>query len=272
MSLLQPVAKMFGLEIYAGDEVAAVEAVAPADPAHELITIATPNPEQIVQAQENDDFHASLQSFDLLLPDGVGLVLASQLLALSPDEQRIKARITGTDFLEKLLFRAYEHGHTVLVVGGREYGTTENTVQLAPLKDAHYPELHTPQPRFFWTAGYKNVAEPTEQEEKELTALVKRLKPEMVFVSFGAPHQEFWVESHREVLSTAGVQTVMVVGGAFDFLLGKVQRAPELLQGVGLEWLYRLVQEPWRWKRQLRLFTFAKHILQEFLEPHISQK
>ena len=272
MPQLTPVAKMFGLTLYAGAELTAVEAVAPRSESelpHDITLIGTPNPEQVVLAHENKNFLAALQELDLLLPDGIGLVAASQLLALSPDESRIRDRITGVDFVQKLLVRAAETGSTVLVIGGRALGDSA-AHQLHELRAAQVPELRQAQPKFFWHEGYADVAQPSEEEEHTLCTYIKQLRPALVCVAFGAPHQEQWLVEHRELLADAGTQTAIVVGGAFDFLTGSVKRAPVLIQAIGLEWLFRLIQEPWRLRRQLKLLTFCKLVVQEFLNPRVS--
>ena len=89
------------------------------------------------------------------------------------------------------------------------------------------------------------------------------MKPSIILVAFGAPWQEQWVVNHREFLEKNKVKLVMVVGGAIDMLTGKVQRAPKFVQQLQLEWLFRLIQQPWRWKRQLRLIQFIGHVLKE---------
>ena len=79
----------------------------------------------------------------------------------------------------------------------------------------------------------------------------------MVFVAFGAPWQEKWVIEHEELLNKSGVELVMVVGGSFDMLLGGLKRAPMWIRAIGMEWLFRLAQEPRRFKRQLKIFKFV---------------
>ncbi len=81
-----------------------------------------------------------------------------------------------------------------------------------------------------------------------------------MFVAFGSPEQEKWIYQNRASLQ--GV-TCIGVGGAFDFIGGRVGRAPRLIQKIGLEWLFRLVKQPWRWKRQLRLVEFVWLVLKE---------
>lgn len=108
---------------------------------------------------------------------------------------------------------------------------------------------------------------PRATEHTALLSCIQSVAPDILFVAFGAPAQEKWVIEHKAVLEKAGVRLVMVVGGAFDMLLGKVERAPQWMRSIGLEWLYRLIQEPWRWKRQIALITFMKLVFQDLMKP-----
>ncbi|MGB3020405.1 MAG: WecB/TagA/CpsF family glycosyltransferase, partial [Microgenomates group bacterium] len=82
----------------------------------------------------------------------------------------------------------------------------------------------------------------------------------LIFVAFGSPYQEKWIYENRASLQ--GI-TCIGVGGAFDFLSGRVARAPKLIQSIGLEWLYRLMRQPWRWRRQLQLPVFIYLVLKQ---------
>ncbi len=121
-------------------------------------------------------------------------------------------------------------------------------------KAGHYWQLG---PNLYWTPGYKQVAQATQPEEKRLRAIVQELRPTIVFAAFGAPQQEEWLVSHHDFLEKQGVKLGLAVGGSFDILFGRLSRAPRWLRFIGLEWLYRLIQEPWRWQRQTRLLRFV---------------
>lgn len=207
-----------------------------------LTTIYTPNPEQVVLSRENGGFGEILRQGDILLPDGVGLIWASRLLSLKTGQPPLAERIAGVEVVSMLWAEAPTQGWRVLVVGGRQYQ------QLGEQ----------------WLPGYENVQQPTTAEEAEVVLVIEETQPDIVFVAFGAPWQEQWIHTHRPLLEKAGVSLAMAVGGSFDFLLGKVKRAPVWMQKFGLEWLYRLLQQPWRWKRQLRLLKFIGLTLQEW--------
>lgn len=206
-----------------------------------LSYIVTPNPEQIVLANTSLEFNQALNQADLYLPDGAGLVIARQWLHFLGKATSVQERITGVGVVMHLLALAAAQNYRVVVVGGRGY---ESYLQAHPTA-------------FKWIEGYRTAAQPTAAEEQAVGAQLRALKPDIVLVALGAPWQEQWVVSHHALLTQLNVKVVMVVGGAIDFVTGKVRRAPRGWQHLGLEWLYRLIQEPWRWKRQLSLLKFV---------------
>ncbi|MDQ5951415.1 MAG: N-acetylglucosaminyldiphosphoundecaprenol N-acetyl-beta-D-mannosaminyltransferase [Patescibacteria group bacterium] len=216
-----------------------------------LLTLMTPNPEQIVLSRKDPTFLHHLQSADILIPDGIGLVIASKFVDLSKERAPITERISGKEVASFLLETASEMGLPVLVVGGRDYQTAKN---------GELSQLDLPQPykQVFWLEGYKDVQSPTKEEDAAVTAAIKKVKPAIVLVAFGAPWQEQWLMEHQPLLSQSGVRIALVVGGALDMMLGKVPQAPAWIENAGLEWLFRLVKEPWRWRRQLKLLEFIK--------------
>lgn len=203
----------------------------------ELITIFTPNPEIVVQAQANRAFHQIITQADYLIPDGVGLIWAAKRLKTN---HQIPERIAGVDVVTDLLKFSAEKNWQVLIIGGRDY---QASLSKLPGKVA-------------WVSGFNDVRRPTETETEQILSELHRLKPQLVFVALGAPHQETWITAHQQVLSSAGVRLVMGVGGAFDYLLAKVPRAPIWLRKLGFEWLFRLIIQPWRIWRQLSILKF----------------
>lgn len=227
--------------------------------------IFTPNPEQIVLAKRNPRFLEVLKQADYLLPDGIGLVWASRILAyLHPRTTQlpIRERITGVDVVTNLLQFAKKQQQKVLIIGGRDYKgafegeTYEDESSLKQLAS-----------NLYWTEGYQDKQEVVPIEEAALVAIIKRLQPSIVFVALGAPDQEEWLVTHRDLLTEQDVRLGMAVGGSFDFIFQKVSRAPQLWQRLGLEWLWRLMQQPWRKRRQLRLLTFIGLVLRELILP-----
>lgn len=219
-----------------------------------LLSVVTPNPEQIVLSRNNHAFLDHLQSADIRIPDGIGLVIASKLLDLSGKSESLKERIGGREVAEYLLSYANNHDIKVLIIGGKAYAEASTDTVRALKLQLDGQSLNN----IFWTKGYEEVQHPTETEESDVRDALKKVKPEIVLVAFGAPWQEEWMMTHKSELAAAGVTLALVVGGAVDVLVGKIPRAPRLFQNLGLEWLFRLLQEPWRWRRQLKLLEFIK--------------
>jgi len=225
------------------------------------LVLFTPNPEQVVLAQKNPQFRTLLQHADVLIPDGIGLLWASRLLKLFGRSEAILERITGIDLAIDLLEWAKKEQWRVLLLGGKGYHQAEkNKVELVANGNS------TGKLQLQWLEGHENVSRPTKDEEAKVAAAFGRIQPQLVFVAFGAPQQEEWVIHHLNLLKKSRVKMVMVVGGSFDILFGKLKRAPWWLRGLGLEWLHRLVQEPHRARRQLALPKFIGLTLQELLK------
>ncbi|MDQ3008849.1 MAG: WecB/TagA/CpsF family glycosyltransferase [bacterium] len=226
-----------------------------------LLKIFTPNPEQLVQASQDRDFSENLTQADILLPDGVGILWASRVLCSEPP---IKERITGIDVASRLISLADDKRYAVLVIGGRDYqvrGEGEDT-QVKCLVEGKEISI-------WWTPGYSAVKSPTPDEEAQVKKMIERKKPSIVLLAFGAPWQEKWIIDHQGLLEENDCKIAMAVGGTLDVLTGKSRRAPQVIRNFGLEWLYRLLTQPWRWKRQLRLPIFIWLVLKERVtRPH----
>lgn len=262
--------RLFDLPILCESKVTLIhylEAHVSAKEKHPLF-IATPNPEQVVQAHHDPIFKRALESADILLPDGIGLVYASRLLSHLCCVSSISQRITGIDVVQSLLQLAARHHWKVLVVGGRGYGVTKGS-EMVPLQiePAFLPTGATQtNQEWYWLEGFADVQHPTSEEKKHLKKTLLSFQPDILFVAFGAPYQETWLESILPLLQETEIAIAMAVGGSFDVLTGQLPRAPLFFQKLGLEWLYRLIKEPWRWKRQLRLITFSTMVLRELVK------
>jgi len=253
---------LFGLPLFSGSKQSLLDLMyLRVKEGKSVLKVATPNPEQVIQASQDTDFLKDLGNFDLLLPDGQGLVWASQLFSGRGTDSPLKQRITGREVVVDLLQFAKKEKKKVLVIGGRDYsGKSFNGITLVSPGKATSNGLYA----VTWLPGYTNVREQTSEEERISSTTITELKPDIVFVAFGAPYQEAWVSSHQKLLKKAGVSLVMVVGGSFDYLLGMVPRVPRFMEVLGLEWFFRLVTQPWRWQRQLRLISFIGLTLKTF--------
>jgi N-acetylglucosaminyldiphosphoundecaprenol N-acetyl-beta-D-mannosaminyltransferase len=226
------------------------------------LTIFTPNPEQLVLAAKDPQFQQLLEQADYLVPDGIGLVLASRILNLTSRQGVIFERISGIDLAADFLEWGADEDWPVLLLGGKDYHQAENQTINLPIGGQAAGNL-----QLQWLEGYQNAAQPTKQEEQSVSKTLQALKPKVVLVAFGAPKQEQWVVDHLDLLQKSGVKLVMVVGGTFDVLFGRLKRAPLWMRALGLEWLYRLIQEPHRWRRQLALLEFMGMVLGRFFIP-----
>jgi len=139
----------------------------------------------------------------------------------------------------------------VLLIGGKANLALE-------LADCYQREFF--ETKFKGIEGIKDLKNPTDKEEEDTLSIVRRYKPQLIFVAFGSPDQELWIERHKNEFSGS---VVMGVGGAFDYLSENINRAPKFVRKLGLEWLFRLVNQPWRWKRQCRLLKFIELVFKE---------
>ncbi|MBC7223401.1 MAG: WecB/TagA/CpsF family glycosyltransferase [Anaerolineae bacterium] len=206
------------------------------------LQVVTVNPEFVVAARRNAAFRRVLNGAALSLADGFGIVWASRVLGCPLPE-----RVTGVDTMQRLCAWAAQKGWPVFLLGARP-GVAERA---AAVLARSCPGLQV--------AGcYAGSPDPV--EEDGIVARVQRSGARLLFVAYGAPQQDLWIARN---LPRLGVSVAMGVGGAFDFVAGVVPRAPVWMQERGLEWLYRLVRQPWRWRRMLALPWFAVLVLWE---------
>ena len=155
--------------------------------------------------------------------------------------------------MEMIVKNVKEEGLHVLLLGGKPNVADE----LAKCYRKKYPHIF-----FKGIAGISDITSPKKEEEKDVLSIVADYKPQIIFAAFGSPWQEKWFWKHKEKLK--GI-VCMGVGGGFDFASGKVQRAPKWVRAIGMEWLYRLMLQPWRIKRQLRLISYTTLLLRSKL-------
>ena len=214
--------------------------------------VVTPNPEMIVFSQKNPDFKNILNQAQIALCDGVGLWLAGKILG-KPFQQRI----TGVDFMEKLCEKVAEKPITIGFLGGRE-GVAELTAKCLKAK---YPGL-----KVVFTGSEWNEKSKVKNQNLENETTDDQRQIDILFVAFGFPKQEQWMFEHLDEIHgihKIPVRVMMGVGGSFDYMSGKIPRAPEFIRVIGLEWLYRLIRQPWRWKRQFALIQFVWLVIKE---------
>lgn len=202
--------------------------------------IASVNPEICLAAAKNQTLRQALLTADLGIPDGVGIVLASRLRGGS-----IRSRVTGIDLMQALVELAATEGKSIYL-----YGAAQGVAAAAAanLRERH-PDLKI--------AGSQHGYVPPEKEG-EVAAQIAAAGADMVFLGLGSPRQEYFAVRHG---AATGARVLMVVGGSFDVISGRLQRAPQIYQKLGLEWLFRLLQQPKRLSRFLALPRFIPLVL-----------
>ena len=134
------------------------------------------------------------------------------------------------------------------------------STNIGPYKKCYQKKY--PQAKFFGVQGIKDISNVYEKENKEIFSIVTEAKPNLVLVAFGSPSQEKWLWTHRDKFSGC---VCMGVGQGFDVYGGLVKRSPVWIQKIGMEWFYRLITQPWRWRRQLRLIKFSVLLIKQKL-------
>jgi N-acetylglucosaminyldiphosphoundecaprenol N-acetyl-beta-D-mannosaminyltransferase len=205
----------------------------------QIVTLGT---EMVVYAQRDARFRDIVNACELSLCDTVGLLTVARRRGA-----RLRERVTGVELLEHLCEGAAAVGLPVYFLGG----SPGVAADAAAILEVRFPGLQVAGTRdgFF-----------TDEQTPAIVANIAESGARLLFVGMGSPRQEFWLAEHlRETGCGAGVG----VGGSFDVISGRVDRAPRIARRLGLEWLYRLVKEPRRWRRQLALPRFAWLILLE---------
>lgn len=252
--------------------------------AEKKVFIVTPNPEILVYSVKHPAYKAILNKAELALPDGIGVMTAGLIL-----KKRLKQRISGIDFMESICKEGVRKGVSIGLLGGGP-GVAEKAADCLRKK---YPGIKIVYVTSEWNDGFTNLTnfhgktnnstqkqaeEKTKKDEKSrgvprdvprssATNVLPTRNSDIVstyidilFVAFGHPKQEEWI---AENLSHLPVKVACGVGGAFDYISGNVPRAPKIVRNLGFEWLFRLILQPWRWRRQIALIEFCWLVLKE---------
>jgi N-acetylglucosaminyldiphosphoundecaprenol N-acetyl-beta-D-mannosaminyltransferase len=198
------------------------------------------NPEKIMKASADEKLRMLLNSAAIQIPDGIGVVYASKL-----NHGSIKSRVTGIDLMEKICEQASKKNYKIFMLGAKP-GVAE---QAASLLREKYKGLEI-----------VGIMDGYFKEDHEAILKIKEKKPDILFVAMGSPKQEYWITSN---MSEMNVPLCMGVGGSYDVICGNIERAPDFMCKMGLEWFYRLIKEPWRFKRMLVLPKFFFKIIGE---------
>jgi N-acetylglucosaminyldiphosphoundecaprenol N-acetyl-beta-D-mannosaminyltransferase len=203
--------------------------------------IAALNPEKVLAAKSDPELLRFLESARLRIPDGIGIVWASRRRG-----GRVRERVTGVDLFQALVATAARRGWPVYLLGAAP-GVAEKAVER--LRE-RYPGLKV--------AGTHHGYLHSEAEEANVVEEVRRSGALLLFVAMGSPRQERFLGRH---FPSTGARLGMGVGGSFDVVAGLVPRAPRLVRALGLEWLYRTVSQPSRYRRTFSLLRFVRAVL-----------
>lgn len=237
-----PTVPIFGIRVSKVDMAATVayltEAVHTRIP-HQVITA---NPIMVMAALEDPAYMEIMKSAELVVPDGTGVVWAANYC-----KEPVTERVVGFDLLHELMQQGERYGWKVYLLGS----TPEVIQETAERLQLQYPRVII--------AGYHDGYFGPESDDEIIAGIVKT-NPDLLFVARGADSQEPWIAKHK---SNLGVPIMMGVGGSFDVISGKSKRAPKVFQKMRIEWLYRLLKEPTRYKRMLALPKFALKVARE---------
>jgi N-acetylglucosaminyldiphosphoundecaprenol N-acetyl-beta-D-mannosaminyltransferase len=203
--------------------------------------VATVNPEFVMRAQSDPEFARVLDSADLSLPDGWGVVWAARRNGCN-----IPGPVTGVDLIPQLAELCAHRGWRLFLLGAGAGVAAE----LAASLKAELPNLDVD----LYTGSADMAA------DEETVQRIADFRPHVLLVAFGAPKQELWID---RVARRIEVPVSIGVGGSFDYLTGRVPRAPGWMRRARLEWAFRLVRQPWRVRRMAVLPVYAARVLRD---------
>jgi N-acetylglucosaminyldiphosphoundecaprenol N-acetyl-beta-D-mannosaminyltransferase len=204
---------------------------------HQICTV---NPEFIMAAQTDLDFKRILNQAALNLPDGIGVMWAARRQG-----HALRERVAGSDLIYQLADRAAKTGWKIFLLGAAEGVADQTAIKLRSI----YPGVNIVGA---W------VGSPRLEDDDEAVRRIYATEADIVLVAYGAPKQDKWIDRN---LARTGARVAIGMGGSFDFVVGAQRRAPQWIRRLNLEWLYRLVREPWRWRRQLALPRFVWKVM-----------
>jgi N-acetylglucosaminyldiphosphoundecaprenol N-acetyl-beta-D-mannosaminyltransferase len=221
------------------EALARIEAFVRAGGPHQVVTV---NPEFIMEAQHNAAFRNVLNRAALNVPDGARILWAARRLGRPLAEQ-----VAGVDLVERIAARAAQRGWRVFLLGAAA-GVAERTAQVLTGRYAGLTIVGT------------YAGSPAPEEEESIVARIRTAQPDILLVAYGAPAQDLWLARN---LARTGAAVGMGVGGSFDYIAGVIKRAPRWMRERGLEWLYRLIRQPWRWRRMAVLPRFVIAVMRQ---------
>ena len=198
--------------------------------------ISTVNPEFVVDAHRDPAFADTLAQVDLRVPDGIGVLWAANLRGAA-----LRERVTGSDGIDRICRQAAANGWRVFFLGAAPGVAEQAAIRLRE----RYPSL---------IVCGAHSGSPNPDDWPAIHGYLSATSPDILFVAYGHPRQDIWI---RQQIHDLPVAVAIGVGGAFDFVAGVTLRAPIWMQRLGIEWLHRLLHEPWRWCRMMKLPAFV---------------
>jgi N-acetylglucosaminyldiphosphoundecaprenol N-acetyl-beta-D-mannosaminyltransferase len=211
--------------------------------AHQVSTV---NVEYLMTARRDPEFAQVLDHTSLNVPDSVGVLWAAGWLG-----HPLRERVTGSDGIYDLAALCAQQGYRLYLLGAAP-GVAE---RVAEILIARYPKL---------AVCGTFAGSPAPDQEADMVSTVRQSGADVLLVAYPHAHQEKWIARNQ---ARTGAAVAMGVGGAFDFVAGVQKRAPRWIQRLGLEWLYRLIRQPWRWRRMLALPQVAWLVFWERFKP-----
>jgi len=207
--------------------------------------IVTPNPEIVWICRRNEELRAAVNNAGLVLPDGIGIIIGARILG-TPLRC---GRVPGIEFASAMFDKMAESGRSVFLLGSKPGIAEEAALKLA--------EKHPGLVVAGCADGYFT-------DDEQVIELINSAEPDLLLVCLGAPKQELWMAKNSNRLA---VPLCAGLGGSLDVYAGRVKRAPVVFQKLGLEWFYRLVREPRRIKRMIKLPLFVFAVILRRLSP-----
>lgn len=196
------------------------------------------NPEKILKSRKDEQLRSLLNGATYQIADGIGIIYASKLRGGS-----IKKRVTGIDTMEHLCELATKNDYSIFMYGAKN----EILMQAKRNLEAKFKGIKI-----------VGVINGYEEDNDKIIKAINKVKPNIIFVAMGSPKQELWIKDNMDKVD---VNIFQGVGGSFDVFSGAVKRAPVAMQKIGLEWFYRLLKDPKRILRQVKLIKFLGIVL-----------
>ncbi len=213
-----------------------------------LRTIYTPNPEIIMKAREDEKLRTIIEEADMSTADGIGVIYASRI-----GKKPLAERVTGYDMSMEMLKIANREGYSLYLLGGQEGVSSAARANI----ERDYPNIKLVGDHNGFFKG-SHLGLDDHPEEMAIVEEINRMKPDIIFVGLGFPRQELFINHNKDRIKG---KVIIGNGGVMDILAGKAERAPEAWQKLGLEWLYRLIKDPRRIRRQLILPKFMLEVI-----------